>query len=282
MAVLFGVSRIKVRNTIALLNDLELVELSLTGVAGKEKLERAEQLGTKLVRYITGRQLQPGFADALLVSESRDEVRVDAKRAPGRHLGIASLLVELGIFHRERLTSPIWQIGERYVEDFVRAVTQTNESQTWGSLDEEELQRNIDQNREAGRAVEEWVVGYEQARLEGHPMLRQIRSIAEDEVDAGFDVASFRDRFSMSHNRLIEVKSFVGAPVFYWTLNEVECARREGDRYALYLVDRAKMASKSYHPRVVVGAYEYFFGAKVLAAGWDIAATEYRLSLQHS
>ncbi|MYJ74150.1 MAG: DUF3883 domain-containing protein [Gammaproteobacteria bacterium] len=212
-----------------------------------------------------------------MLVDGKDEVWVDAKRAPGRHLGIGALLVDVGVFHRDRLTSTTWRVGKQYADRFVEAVARSNDALSLGTLSADDLQRRLAESAEAGLKAEEWVVAFERSRLKDHPLRRQIRRISDRHADAGFDVLSFRDRPSIVHNCFIEVKSFVGTPRFYWTVNEIECARREGERYALYLVDRSQMQRQDYEPRVIRGPYEFFFGTET-SSGWDVLATEYRMS----
>lgn len=277
VAVLFRASRAKIRNTIALLDDLDIVEVRGDQVSSSEEVERPDALGTRLVDYILTEHLQPGLGDALLLVDGANEVWVDAKRAPGRHLGIGALLVDVGVFHRDRLTSTIWRVGDQYAARFLQAAARLNDALSLGTLSADDLQRRLTENAEAGLKAEEWVVRFEMGRLKDHLLRRQIRRISDRHADAGFDVLSFRDRSSIVHNWFIEVKSFVGNPRFYWTANEIECARREGERYVLYLVDRSQMQRKEYEPRVISGPYEFFFGPEA-PSGWDVVAAEYRMS----
>lgn len=277
VAVLFRASRAKIQNTIALLDDLGIVDVHGDEVSSSEVVEQRDALGARLVDYVLAAHLPPSLGDALLLVDGSNEVWVDAKRAPGRHLGIGTLLVDVGVFHRDRLTSTTWRVGEQYADRFVQAVAQSNDALSLGTLSADDLQKRLAESAEAGLQAEEWVVRFERSRLKDHLLRRQIRRISDRDADAGFDVLSFRDRSSIVHNWFIEVKSFVGTPRFYWTVNEIECAKREGERYALYLVDRSQMQDQDYEPRVIRGPYEFFFGPEA-PSGWDVIATEYRMS----
>ena len=277
VAVLFRASRAKIQNTVALLDDLGIVEVRGDQVSSSEVVERPEALGARLVDYVLAEHPPSGFGDAFLLVDGTNEVWVDAKRAPGRHLGIGTLLVDVGVFHRERLTSSTWKVGDEYAGRFVEAVARSNDALSLGTLSADDLQRRLAANAEAGLKAEEWVVRFEMGRLKDHPLRRQIRRISDRHADAGFDILSFRDPSSIVHNWFIEVKSFVGSPRFFWTANEIECAKREGERYVLYLVDRSQMPREEYEPRVIRGPYEFFFGSEA-PSGWDVVATEYRMS----
>ena len=276
IAVLFQASRTKIKNTISLLADVGIFKVSDGRISSLEVIAELEPLGTRLVDYVIENHLPPGFGNAMLLSESGNDVWVDAKRAPGKQLGIATLLVELGVFRRDRLTSPNWHIGKQYRDKFIQAVARQNETFSLGTLSAIGLQRKMKHNLEAGLRAEDWVVDFEKSRLESHPFKDQIRRISDEHVDAGFDILSFRDRKSLTHNRLIEVKSFVGAPSFYWSANEIERARQEGERYILYLVDRGKMQVEGYKPREIRGPFEFFFGSET-PRDWEVVANEFRI-----
>ena len=277
VAVLFRASRAKVFNTITLLDDLGIVEIRDEWVVSSSVVAGRDVLGARLVEYLVGQHLPPRFGEAMLLADGSDEVWVDAKRAPGRHLGIAPLLVELGVFLRERLTSLHWRIGDRYVAQFVGAVARANDAFPLRARSAEDLRQKMDEDLERGLSAERWVVTFEKSRLEGHPLREQIRRVSDGHADAGFDVLSFRDRASIAHNWLIEVKSFAEVPRFHWTANEIECARREGERYALYLVDRLQIHRTDYEPRIISGPYEFFFGPDS-SHGWNMVADGYRVS----
>ncbi len=278
VAILFGASRVKIMNTITLLENLGIVKMRDGWVSIEETVEEPKALGERLVDYVVEQHLTPDFGNAMRLPEGTDEVWVDAKRAPGRHLGIGALLVELGVFHRDRLTSTSWRIGNHYAEQFFQAVAKSNDNIALGTLSSDDLRKKVEKNLEAGLKAEEWVVSFEKNRLEGHPLRGQIRRVSDRHADAGFDVLSFRDRSSIAYNRLIEVKSYVGISRFYWTANEVDCAKRQGERYVLYLVDRTQMQVEGYEPHVITGPYEFFFGTD-LPNGWDMVANEYRISV---
>lgn len=277
VAVLFRASRAKIQNTVALLVDLGIVEMRGEHVASFEKVERPDALGARLVDYVLAEHHQPDFSDLLLLVDGTNEIWVDAKRAPGRHLGIGALLVDIGVFHRDRLTSTTWRVGDQYADRFIQAAARLNEAFSLGTLSVDDLQRRLTQSAEAGLRAEEWVVRFETSRLKDHLLRRQIRRISDRHADAGFDILSFRDRSSIAHNWFIEVKSFAGSPRFYWTANEIECAKRKGERYVLYLVDRSQFQREDYEPHVIRGPYGFFFGPEA-PSSWDVTATEYRMS----
>ena len=277
VVALFGGSRTKVRNTISLLTEVGVLQIRDEFVQSSTTVSGVGALGTRLVDFVLKQDNSIRLGNSIRLTKDPPEMWVDAKRAPGREIGIAALLVDIGVFQRERLVSPNWRIGEQFSKQFIRAIAHSNDAFVQRARTAEDLESQMNANHEAGMIAEEWVVCFEQERLSDHPLRNQIRRISDIQVDAGFDVVSFRDESSVSHNWLIEVKSFVGMPRFYWTENEVARAKREGERYVLYLVDRRRMQLEDYKPYMITGPYEHFFGTES-PRGWTIDPSEFRMS----
>jgi hypothetical protein len=100
------------------------------------------------------------------------------------------------------------------------------------------VEREI-RNAALGRAGEEFVIRFEQARLiwAGHERLAAgVEHVSETRGDhMGFDILSFEDD---GEERLIEVKTtaFGRHTRFFVTRNELEVSRREAKQYQLYRV----------------------------------------------
>lgn len=91
--------------------------------------------------------------------------------------------------------------------------------------------------RQIGLAAEEAVLSYERERL-GEQKARQIEHVALTNAAAGYDIKSVTALGSGKMKpRCIEVKAVSRHDwSFWWTKNEMECARMLGDWYFLYLV----------------------------------------------
>ncbi len=94
---------------------------------------------------------------------------------------------------------------------------------------------------EVGRKAESWVINYERERLREYPSLqRKIEHVSEVNIGAGYDVLSYEGQqltgFPAIY-RYIEVKAVnLGFSRFYLSRNEIEVAKRNLQRYFLYLV----------------------------------------------
>lgn len=121
-----------------------------------------------------------------------------------------------------------------------------------------ELQELKDQY---GAQAEEFVLGFEVSRLNGHPFSQRIRRISNFDVGAGYDIVSFDGLGSQAFDRFIEVKSFSNHQQFYWSKNEVRVAELKRNNYFLYLVDREQMGMQGYKPTIIQDPYNNIFNA---------------------
>lgn len=278
---LFRASRSKSLNTLHLLADIELLHVH-SGIASAIPYEwegdPADLIATRLVEHLLSKHIPENFGKIIQIEASDGPLWIDSLRFPGRNLGIPHLLHELGVCVREQLSSRHWQIVPAYKHRFLNAAKNQNlnllQDKTFSASDLKD-RRGVQEER--GKAAEEWVVEFERGRLAGHTFLDQVRRISEQHVAAGFDVLSFENLSSLSHNWFVEVKSYEGQPSFFWTRNEVERAMVLGDSYVLYLVDRSQMSSKDYEPTTIAGPYKHFFDSGL--RGWRIVANEYWISL---
>ena len=107
-------------------------------------------------------------------------------------------------------------------------------------------------NGKLGRAGEQFVVRFEEARLAAAGEERraaEIEHVSETRGDhLGFDVLSFEPD---GRERLIEVKTtaFGRDTPFYLSRNQLEVSRRERDRYHLYRLFRFRAAPKLFSLR---------------------------------
>lgn len=116
----------------------------------------------------------------------------------------------------------------------------------------EELQKSLEQKQIYGEEAEKFVMSFEDKRLNGNKM---IDWVAEYSSSDGYDIASYDDEFSEEHNRFIEVKSYSGAPYFFWSRNEMNIARIKKLSYYIYLVNRDCMSDPDYTPIIIRDPY---------------------------
>ena len=110
---------------------------------------------------------------------------------------------------------------------------------------QEQLQDALLRNQAQGARAEEAIVAFEQSRLEflgRNAEASLVRRISQLRADAGYDIESFDgDMPLFDYDRFIEVKSSQKAELrFYWTVNEIDKARKFGDRYWIYFLGNFK------------------------------------------
>lgn len=106
-------------------------------------------------------------------------------------------------------------------------------------MSEEDLEEQLRQKRIYGGRAEEFVVKYERERLRKADRIMEselVKRIGHTDIARGYDVESFTDSGRV-HDRFIEVKCTKNDFLrFYWSKNEVDTAKRLGDKYFIYFV----------------------------------------------
>jgi hypothetical protein len=113
----------------------------------------------------------------------------------------------------------------------------------------EELEAALQRQREQGLAAEEWALEHERERLRKKLCRAEadaVRRLSDVDICAGYDIASFNGRSEdFTFDRFIEVKSTSQPePVFVWSRNEIETARRLGQTYWLYVLTGFRPSSQ--------------------------------------
>lgn len=197
-------------------------------------------------------------------------LRVSAAHLPGRAECYPYTMLEFGIFKRDALDEPFWVVADDIVARFTTWLGQRNLDAVDRIFSLADLKAGQLAREEAGRIAEEWVLAWERTRLAGHLFLSSVRRISDENAAAGFDILSFDGLRTMSHDRFIEVKGYADEFSFFWSQEEMETARRLRMRYWLYLVDRRRIASPTYHPELIQDPVGYFLERDPL--GWSVSA----------
>lgn len=105
-------------------------------------------------------------------------------------------------------------------------------------------------SKSQGDAGETFALAFERKRLPDY-LHSKILCFGEDEVALGYDIISFESKDDLMPERYIEVKTFRGHPHFYWTVNEIEAAKKYSNHYYLYLVDIERIDEVDYEPTII-------------------------------
>ena len=185
---------------------------------------------------------------------------------------LRDLLIEFGIFKRNPDLKSQFDIADKYKIWFEKNVLPMIDVSRRNSrkISLKELKKRNEiknkRNEELGREAEEWVLEFEKKRLDNHKNFKNIKMISDDYANAGYDIESYNSRESILIDRLIEVKSYSGShddSYFYWSENEMETAKQEGDKYFLYILNRDKLSNSNYTPEIIQNPYkEVFFDSQ--------------------
>lgn len=135
-----------------------------------------------------------------------------------------------------------WEVTADYTRTVVIFL---EEGEGWS---EEKFREYLKEKEEVGKLGENLVKAFEIRRLTkmGHPVeARCVRSISSLRVNAGYDIESFDSAApNVAYDRFIEVKAARARQMrFFWSENEIQVAKRLGERYWIYFqgaVDAAK------------------------------------------
>ena len=131
-----------------------------------------------------------------------------------------------------------------------------------------EFEKELEDRARRGREAEEFVVAYERRQRSGHPGCDKIRRVSEENVEAGYDVASYASDASAELDKFIEVKSYLGAKRIYWSRNEQKVAEKLGAAYFLYLVDSDRIQEPGYEPEIIANPHQALQNAERTCETW--------------
>ncbi|MED3995599.1 DUF3883 domain-containing protein [Peribacillus frigoritolerans] len=95
-----------------------------------------------------------------------------------------------------------------------------------------QLKRDLAKKEQLGTNAELFVMEYERRKFP----FKKIDYVSPRDVSAGYDIKSYVNENSPTHDKFIEVKCYTNRGRFYWSKNEIEVANLLGDNYYLYLV----------------------------------------------
>lgn len=197
--------------------------------------------------------------------------------------GIPALCTSLGLLERDSDRNKFFVSAEK-LSHFEPLLEEGNLSRYEKGMTPEQLhQQQLAQN-ERGELAEEFVLAQERTRLNGHPNIEAVKRVSKFNVSAGFDIQSFESLHSKHIDRLIEVKSFVGEPGFYWSINEIKCSSSKGAQYSIVVVDSTRMEEPEYSPSEIRNPFEILRMAPLLGdhteGPFEISPTNFYISLK--
>jgi len=129
----------------------------------------------------------------------------------------------------------------------------------------EEFAEQMLRQEKFGNDAELAAMVFEKKELKLNSILLNPERVSLYDVYAGYDIASYQRSDSTVHDKFIEVKSCADETLrFFISKNEVETAKRKGDSYFLYLLNR-----KTNEFTIIKNPYSNIF-AKDKSQNWAI------------
>lgn len=221
------------------------------------KIANPENLGVRLAQSLISRlrdthYFTAVFCDGTLTLEPQTRaLYIATAKVPLKFLQLVVLLRNFGLLQEKAPGTGLLAVDPR-LSDVLSDVALSSSYRTNSrQLSLENLKAIQAAQQLQGAEAEEYVVALERKRLSTHPRVSSIRSIASEDVAAGFDIVSFETALSLMYDRFIEVKSFKGRLCFFWSRNEYEVAKRLRDSYYLFIVDINRVDDQYYAPLVI-------------------------------
>lgn len=260
----FSYESFLILDTLTLLIFLGFVDLNNDLISitpkGKEIIERDEVFFMKnFKRILCQKYFDEMFSKGIISARdikydgTLDKYTIKNSQIPFKYSALKNILLKFKILRLEKDYNLLIleELSLVYVKDILdRKVRKLN-------LDE--LKASIQIKEKQGNEAEKFVLNYEKNRLKGHPRLKDIKRVSELDVSAGFDIISLKEESSSSLDLFIEVKSYSETPSFYWSKNEIDVARKKGDDYYMYLVDRDKIEKEGYKPMIIINPYKNIY-----------------------
>lgn len=274
-------SKSRAANSLILLQEMGLLASEPEGLICQPKADAAASSATAFrsafaqhyCRLLSDRPLGSLFQRDL----EAGALLADSMLLPFREQGLPFLLLEFGVM--ARADGRAWLVAADLAHLFVAVLREHNAKTANGSpMSPTQLETWIANRRAAGLIAEAFALAFEHRRLDGHPLLDQVRWVADEDVRAGFDIQAFDDLRSLTLDRHIEVKGHGGDRTFHWSTGEIEAAKDKRLKYWLYLVDRRRVDDPLYEPEMYSDPYAYFVEQN--PAGWASEPTSFKFSPQ--
>lgn len=247
---------IRCDGAVAFLQYLGYVERDEVYVVTKEKFrnlpDNRDAIINTFIKDCIETLAEEGIFDSDATSFDPEKGHLSIKRSafPLAYAAIRNFMTVAGALEKE--TNGEICVSEDYETDFSSQLRIRKDKFTL-----EQLRQKQEEQNKRGLEAEIFVLKLERERLPQKAY--KIKRISDFDVSAGYDIVSFSDSDSAVYDRFIEVKCYLGSPHFYWSENEVDVAKRKGERYILCLVDYTRITEEGYEPEYISNPYEVIF-----------------------
>lgn len=249
-----GKLRLNIEAALILFEELKLIEIRDDSIQLKSEVRYnsienfTEWFSLLYVNFLINEEIL--LLSGFIYDSQNDKFAIERKCIKMRHACYRNLMLSLGIIS-------IRDSKSFFVEKLLDSIVKSNENKI-RKISEEQLLKDLEEQRERGKIGEEFVLSYEMRRLSARHDSSNIKIISQIDVSAGYDIISYNDEMSESLDRFIEVKTFIGSPHFHWSSNEIQTAQMRSKHYFIYLVDYSRINDNDYIPFVIQDPISYF------------------------
>ena len=206
-----------------------------------------------LNRYMIESTLETLFKNKILTADmfiydiEKSQISFRNELLPLSFASIRNVLVsqEFLLIEREEHKTVFWVHPD--FEDMLARFCKKSSN----ALTLEQLKLRLEANSIAGAKAESFVLEYEKRRICNPMLQKRIKQISEVDACAGYDILSYESDTSTCYDRFIEVKAVSRNQSFFWSKNELEIAKLQGEKYVLYLVDLSRIGDDKYCPEMI-------------------------------
>jgi hypothetical protein len=196
-----------------------------------------------------------------------------------KYTSIRNLFIQSKIFKRDLDIAYKFNVTDTYHNWFKEKIIPLIDNPAYQKVPLSKLKLDLLLKEKYGEEAEQWVLQWENKRLNKHPKKDDIKIISEDDTAAGYDIKSYDNEQSTMLNRFIEVKSYSSKshknqPYFYWSKNEIKKSEEYKDKYFLYLIDRDYMHVDGYEPIIYSNPFLEIKNSK----DWEEVCQSFRFS----
>ena len=273
-----------IKNSIYLLGDSNLITVSSSGFCESLGGDR-EFVKKEIIFRLKEKGVLAELANSIELDLILDIKKINQFKLFPKYRGVIPLVATLGILIYN-ISDDFYELTAEGESLLLSLITEHSFHAYDQGLTPEQLANKLELQSLRGDLAEDFVLRLEQIRLKNHPHFDAIKRVSLTNTSAGFDIQSFESIASVTIDKFIEVKSYLGQPGFFWSINEVNFAKEKCTGYCIIVVDSKKINDFDYEPSEIRNPYVIFDMEKYLSknavGSFDIQLTNFFISLKAS
>ncbi len=270
-----------VSNSVELLEKIKIITINSQGI-----YEPNDRFKFSITKHILSKLEEDGVlhevAEAMEELDGFNEFKLNHFKLFPKYRGAIPLVASLGLLAYDS-KNQFYKITKFGYDLLSSLILKSSFNAFDEGMSPKQLENKLELQAIRGNQAEEFVLELEKLRLKNHPHFDAIKRVSLTNTSAGFDIQSFESNNSTCIDKFIEVKSYTGQAGFYWSINEINFAKKKGAAYCLIIVDSSKIHSDEYEPSEIRNPYMIFDMNKHLPQGtskgiFDVQPTNFYIS----